>query len=213
MTSEYIVEGHRYNIFEDIGCYPSTFNSPPAYPLSIVWPVIIGLASATYCGAFLVLLAVCNTLSKPTVFTLRAFMKHREKFNEFLSSSSTSLSINRYFRLMALATLELLCTTPIAAYAIYLNITANPMEPWKGFADAHFDYSRIGQFPALIWRTDHTNVISLELSRWSLVFCAFAFFGFFGFAGEARKHYRLAFWTVTRRVGVSPSSWSTPSTV
>ena len=48
--SEFIVEGHRYNIFEDIGCYPFTFNTPIAFPLSIVWPLVIGLVSAVYCG-------------------------------------------------------------------------------------------------------------------------------------------------------------------
>lgn len=47
---EYIVEGHRFNIYEEIGCYPATYNVTLAYPLSIVWPLVIGLASVIYCS-------------------------------------------------------------------------------------------------------------------------------------------------------------------
>ncbi|KAJ6543079.1 hypothetical protein B0H19DRAFT_1268248 [Mycena capillaripes] len=36
------------------------------------------------------------------------------------------------------------------------------------------------------------------------VICALAFFGFFGFAAEARKHYRMAFWAVGKRLGFTP---------
>jgi pheromone a factor receptor len=131
-------------------------------------------------------------------------MKRRAQFSEFLSSNN-SLSINRYFRLMALATLELLCTTPISAYGIYINIANNPLQPWKGFADAHFDYSHIGQYPSVIWRLNRLTVVSTELTRWSLVFCAFSFFAFFGFADEARKNYRKAFWAIAQRFGFHPS--------
>ncbi|KAG6328748.1 hypothetical protein ID866_10342 [Astraeus odoratus] len=178
MALQYIVEGHRYNIFEEIGCYPATYNVTLAYPLSIVWPLVIGLASAIYC-----------------ILTLRAFMKRRAQFNE-LVSSATSLTISRYFRLMALATTEIICTIPITAYGIYLNVTLSPIQPWKGFADAHYNYSHIGQYPSVIWRSNPQNVASTELTRWSLVFCAFVFFGFFGFADEARKHYRKVYQTV-----------------
>ena len=115
-------------------------------------------------------------------------MKRRAQFNEFVTST-TSLTISRYFRLMALATVEILCTTPIAAYGIYLNATLSPIQPWKGFADAHYNYSHIGQYPAVVWRSNHYNAIAMELTRWSLVFCALVFFGFFGFADEARKNY------------------------
>lgn len=47
---EYIVSGHRFDIYEGIGCYPFIYNTPVAYPLSVVWPLIIGLISAVYCG-------------------------------------------------------------------------------------------------------------------------------------------------------------------
>lgn len=49
MCLQYIVQGHRFNIFEDIGCYPMTWNTTPAYPLVFCWPVAIGVVSAIYC--------------------------------------------------------------------------------------------------------------------------------------------------------------------
>lgn len=47
---EFVVQGHRYDIWEDVGCYPTTVNTPPAYPLSFVWGPVIGLISAVYCS-------------------------------------------------------------------------------------------------------------------------------------------------------------------
>ena len=94
---------------------------------------------------------------------------------------------------MALATIELLCTTPFAAYSIYLNATTEPIQPYISWSDTHFNYSRVDQFPATLWRLNHQLVVSLELSRWLVVACSFVFFLFFGFADEARRHYRAAF--------------------
>nr|QQL12040.1 mating-type protein STE3.1 [Hypsizygus marmoreus] len=189
MGLQFIVQGHRYNIWEDIGCYPTTVNTPAAYPLSFLWPNVIGLVSAIYC-----------------IMTLRAFMKRRAQFSQFLSSANSTLTVNRYFRLMSLATVELLFNTPISTYGLYLNITTSPIYPWKSWSDIHFDYFTIDTFPGVLWRNSPIQVVTLELSRWSLVFCAFLFFGFFGFADEARKHYRQAYWAVAKRFGIVPPS-------
>lgn len=50
LSEEFIVQGHRYDIWEEVGCYPDTVNTPPAYPLSFLWPIIISIVSSTYCG-------------------------------------------------------------------------------------------------------------------------------------------------------------------
>ncbi|KAF9462766.1 STE3-like pheromone receptor [Collybia nuda] len=186
MALQFIVQGHRYNIWEDVGCYPTTVNTPAAYPLSFVWPNVIGLVSAGYC-----------------IMTLRAFMKRRAQFSSFLTSNST-LTVNRYFRLMSLATVELVFNTPISAYGLYLNATTTPIYPWKSWSDIHFDWYTIDVFPGALWRQSTTQTVTLELSRWTLVFCALLFFGFFGFADEARKNYRMIYWAVAKRFGVTP---------
>jgi pheromone a factor receptor len=47
---EYIIQGHRFNIFEQIGCYPALYNALPMYFLNNMWPVVLGLLSAIYGG-------------------------------------------------------------------------------------------------------------------------------------------------------------------
>lgn len=51
----YIVSGHRFNILEDVGCYPAIINTWLAYLLVGTWPIVIGLISAVYCGKLHVL--------------------------------------------------------------------------------------------------------------------------------------------------------------
>ena len=46
----YIVQGHRFDLFEQVGCYPHVVNMLPSYFLVVMWPIIIGVISAIYCG-------------------------------------------------------------------------------------------------------------------------------------------------------------------
>lgn len=160
------------------------------------------------------LILLVSSTDIPLVLSLKAFYNRRKQFKEFIQSN-TSLTVNRYFRLMALATTELICTTPFASYSIYLNLTTETVNPYRGWSDTHFDYSRVGQIPATIWHLNHQTVISIELTRWLVVACALLFFGFFGFAEEARKHYRAAFSLVTSRLGrhTNPYGKSSPKWV
>lgn len=140
-------------------------------------------------------------MSKQIVLSLRSFFKRNAQFNELLTKNS-ALTKNRYLRLMALATTELICTTPFASYSIYLNLTAQPLTPYRGWADLHFNYSRVDQIPAVLWRTSHQTLISLELSRWLVVACAFVFFLYFGFADEARRNYVRVFTVLCTKIGI-----------
>ena len=119
-----------------------------------------------------------------------------------------NLSSSRYFRLMGLAGIEVLCTIPLGAYSIYLNLSAATVEPWISWENVHYDFSRVGQYPSVIWKSSYLTMVSLELSRWFVVLCAFIFFSFFGFADEARKHYKLAYVSVAKRVGLSTGAVS-----
>ncbi|KAJ7753183.1 pheromone A receptor-domain-containing protein [Mycena metata] len=159
----------------------------PAYPLSYLWLNIINLVSAVYC-----------------ILTLRAFLHRSAQFAQFLSASALTPTPNRYFRLMALASLELLLNLPLASYGLFLTASRSPIAPWVSWANTHADFARVQQVPALFWRSDKHTEATVELSRWAGVVCALAFFAFFGFAAEARKHYRMAFWAVGKRVGFAP---------
>ncbi|KAJ3568207.1 hypothetical protein NP233_g5865 [Leucocoprinus birnbaumii] len=175
---QYVVQGHRFNIYEDIGCFPALYNTLPLYFVSLSWPLIIGCISTSYC-----------------VLTLRAIVLRRLEFTRILSAHP-SITPWRYFRLMALATSDLLFTMPLAAFVIWLNVTTTPIEPWRGWADTHFDFSRVNQYPALFWRRDPKIVASMEFTRWLVPACALIFFAFFGVADEARRNYVVVFKTL-----------------
>ena len=150
-------------------------------------PIAIGIVSATY-----------------SIMSIRAFNKSRAQFNEFLSNSGhCNINNSRYIRLMCLSAAELFCTIPLGCYAIYLNAHDGAMRPWKGWEDTHIYFSRVQQIPSVIWRSNKRTEVSLELTRWLIVFCAFLFFAFFGFADEAKKNYRSGLSSIAKKVGLN----------
>jgi len=186
----YIVQGHRFDIFEQVGCYPHIVNMLPAYFLVVMWPLVIGIISAIYCGT--PTLPSLERRSFPNSMiglTLWSFLQRQAQFSQFMSSNS-SLTMSRYFRLMALAGVELLCTTPLSVFQMVLNATAQPLDPWVSWDDTHSNFSRVRLVPAVMWTMNRWFVVGVQFNRWSGPFCAFIFFAFFGFASEARKNYR-----------------------
>ncbi|KAF9462769.1 STE3-like pheromone receptor [Collybia nuda] len=195
MILHVVVQGHRFDILEDIGCYPVVFNTLPAYFLYYIWPVVIGVVSFCY-----------------SCLTLRSFWQRRLQFSQLMNSNS-SMNASRYFRLMLLAVVDILCTIPLGVYTIYIATKGVPLSPWVSWEDTHFDFGRVVKIPTLFWRSDPSFQIGVELTRWLPVFCAFLFFALFGFASEAKKHYAMAFWWVAKRFGFNrPSAKGTKAT-
>ncbi|KAJ6468596.1 hypothetical protein DFH09DRAFT_1480337 [Mycena vulgaris] len=145
---------------------PRTLQLHPHDLLSMIWPPLLGLASAAY-GAL----------------ALRAFLRRRAAFAQFLfipsSSHASGLTPSRYLRLMALALTH-----------------RRPLGPWRSLSDTHVMFSRVEQIPATLWRGSPQLVLAPEFSRWASPTCALIFFAFFGFAVEARRHYALFFASV-----------------
>ena len=201
--AEYVNQGHRFDIYEDVGCYPFIYNTIVAFLLSDCWPIIIGLVSAVYCGTPSIS-AVLESTDIRVGLSLHAFYRRRVQFNQFLSSN-TSLSASRYFRLMALSMTELCCTLPLSCFLIWINSSATPVSPWISWENTHYGFSRVGQYPSVVWTQDYLFVVAVQMTRWMTVACAFIFFAFFGFASEARKNYGIAFYTVAKVLGVRPA--------
>ncbi|KAJ7482126.1 pheromone B alpha 1 receptor [Mycena galericulata] len=184
---QYIVQGHRYNIFEDVGCLGETFETPVSIILFHVPPILLGLVSAIYC-----------------VFSIKASYHRRAEFKELLSLHN-NLNLNRYVRLMLLASTDLFITTPLACWVLWVNVGVNGLSPWISWKDTHSNFSRVERIPGILWRADPLIVASLETLRWATVACALIFFAYFGFADKAIESYRSAFFTVTARLGYSPA--------
>lgn len=190
MATEYVVSGHRYDIFEDFGPVFSIVLVPQAFYLYYAWPVAIGCVSLVYC-----------------VLTIYTFYKRETQFKQFMSSNR-NLNRGRYLRLMALSAIEILGTIPIGTYVIVYNAKQG-VGPWISWENVHSDYSRVIQVPAFVWKEDPGIYNGLEMFRWLIVTCAFIFFGFFGFADEARQHYRLVYTSLASRIGISTTASTT----
>ncbi|KIM66578.1 hypothetical protein SCLCIDRAFT_1211347 [Scleroderma citrinum Foug A] len=173
MALHYIVQGHRFDILEDLGCYPSIYNTLPAYFLVFMWPVVIGCISFVY-----------------SVLTLHAFYKRRLQFNEIMTSHH-SLSPGRYIRLMLLAIIEMMCTIPVGVCSVYLANVGIPLEPYISWENVHYGFSYVGIIPSHEWQSSPSFRASVEMTRWLFPACAFLFFALFGFASEARKSYAV----------------------
>ncbi|KAJ3832839.1 pheromone receptor [Lentinula raphanica] len=184
---QYIVQGHRFNIYEDIGCMPALYNTIPTYFITFSWVLLFGIGSAVYC-----------------VLSLYAFAQRRLEFAQFMSTNKT-LSFGRYFRLMALAMTEMICTVPLTILLIWLSATQSPVQPWISLANTHLDYSRVDQYPSVIYNANPLFVLGILFTRWASVACALIFFAFFGFAEEARRHYVLWYRAILRFAGIKSS--------
>jgi len=175
MILEIIVEGHRFDIYEEIGCVPNYYNVTLAYPISFIWPPIILIITMVYC-----------------VLNMRIFWRSSRMFNGMLGSNKNS-NQSRYNRLIALSASQIFTTLPVSLFGLYLDTHILTVNPWISWDNTHSDYSFVGQYPSIMWRADPVSGVIFELQRWIPVLAAFLFFVFFGFAEEARKHYRKAY--------------------
>ncbi|KAH9476721.1 Pheromone B alpha 3 receptor [Psilocybe cubensis] len=188
MALHYVVQPHRYDILEDIGCQPAIYNTLPAYFLVFMWPILLGAISFVY-----------------SALTFRAFWMRRLQFAQLVSTNS-SLSIGRYVRLMMLAVTDMALTVPLGIFSVVFGTQGVGLAPWISWEDTHFNFSHVIQVPAEFWRTSPSYQVSVELTRWLFVASAFIFFGLFGFAGEAQRNYKLAFWKSVKPLGWTPSN-------
>ncbi|EGN92607.1 hypothetical protein SERLA73DRAFT_79423 [Serpula lacrymans var. lacrymans S7.3] len=192
MILHYVVQGHRFDILEDVGCFPTIYNTLAAYFIVFMWPVLLGCISFIY-----------------SALTLRAFYKRRLQFSEFITSS-TSLNVSRYLRLMMLAVIEMMCTIPIGIYSMYISTQGVQLFPYISWANVHYQFSYVEQVPSVIWQSDPSYLVSVELTHWLFPICAILFFALFGFAGEAQKNYRAVFFWTANRVGYAPPVKKSP---
>ena len=148
------------------------------------------------------------SLLSTIVFTIPLFVRLRRELSAGLGNS-TKLTPSRYLRLLALVSMNTVITVPFAAYSIYANATETEPSPWKGWANAHLNFERVSQVPAVLWRQNPATIRAFDMTRAFLVVCAVIFFAFFGFASEARREYQKAYWAVAKRFGHFPKGYTT----
>jgi pheromone a factor receptor len=75
-------------------------------------PILIGTVSAVYC-----------------ILSIKLFYRSRAQFKVLLSANK-NLDLNRYVRLMVLASTILLLTVPLATFVLYSNVAITGLSPW-----------------------------------------------------------------------------------
>ncbi|KAK1233334.1 a-factor receptor [Marasmius sp. AFHP31] len=183
MILHYIPQGHRFNILEDVGCYPTIYKTWVAVVLYSGWPLVIACVSGVY-----------------SILCLRSFYKRRKQLKELLSENN-NLNTSLYTRLMCLASADVIVTIPFALY--FFIDEATGVYPWISWEDTHHNFSRVAQYSALIWKTQQEDYAGVEITRWAVVMCSLLFFAFFGFAEEARRNYRAAITYIMKRIGIT----------
>lgn len=120
-------------------------------------------------------------------------------------ASSQGFGRGLYFRLMVVASTEILATIPLGTYILATDAKEDDGH-WESWASMHSHYSVVYQIPGSIWKNNRQASRNLEMFRWLLVASAFTFFAFFGFAEEARQNYRRVYTSLASRVGYSKST-------
>ncbi|GJJ09331.1 hypothetical protein Clacol_003553 [Clathrus columnatus] len=182
----YCVQGHRFDIYEDFGCYPNTYLSVPALILIYIPPFIVSFISMIY-----------------AVLALRHFFHRRVIFSSILKSSNSTLSQTHYFRLMALAIVECLWDTGLNSWVLSLNIKAG-LRPWISWENVHVDFSRIDQIPWIL--IPESQVRNIVIPWWILPISAIGVFFFFAFGAEAKADYLSAWKFIKTKIFRRPDA-------
>jgi len=181
MALHYVVQGHRFDLFEDIGCEPSTYIGIQAIFVLWVPPLVLSVGSLIYAS-----------------IALRHFAIRRRDFEQHLKNSHSVLTTGRYLRLMALAVSEMLWGTALGSYVLYLNIQDNGLRPWISWENVHYHFSRVVVYPRILIPEWYWS--RLIMTWWILPSTAFLFFVFFGFSDEAVEGYLSIFRWLRRNV-------------
>jgi pheromone a factor receptor len=160
---DFIVQGHRYNVFEDLGPMVATYNVTVAFPLYYIWEPLVCFISAIYCA-----------------LTLGHFMKKRAELNKMFEDQSTRVTKSRYTRLLGLCVWSIVVHLPVSCTFIFICAILIPISPWISWEDTQSNWSRIRYFNRIIMDSDafHVNRIQITLAFCFVPFSAFAILPF-----------------------------------
>lgn len=124
--------------------------------------------------------------------------------------SFNNLTFGVYYRLLAIAIVNALLMVPLG---IFFLVTTKVQYHYRGLADLHIGFSRVGQIPLLAWGGTKFQQL-VEMSSWAFVGLSLMFFCLFGLATQgATRRYSSAYNTIARKIGLPTLSYgvSVPS--
>ncbi|KAE9394728.1 fungal pheromone STE3G-protein-coupled receptor [Gymnopus androsaceus JB14] len=180
---QYVVQDHRYAIYEEFGCLPSTYRTLASELMIDLPPVLTGIVIAYFDVRCLLIL----------------IHDHEELKDFFASINAGSFLSNRFIPIVAFTIVEVIITFPTTLFDFVLNITTG-LQPWGNWNHVHASFSVIPVFPSTVWMVgDKSAIASLLMDQWSNSICGVLIFLLFGTTEEARRHYSMAFWRLFRR--------------
>ena len=135
------------------------------------------------------------------VLSYRSFYRRRAAFQTYLATNEPGLNVDRYLRLMALASMEIFIVLPLNLLSIIVNLTSNPLLPYTSWDDVHYDFGRVAYVTNFSLDLDYKFYVEFTVARWAVPLTGFLFFVFFGLSTEARKDYHRVFGFLSRHLG------------
>ena len=187
----YIVQGHRYDLAENIGCViPFWFTWPGLIIVNLV-PLVISIAALVYASEFEETISLITSTEVSTiklvVLALRWFLIRRMQFTALLQASSGGLTTGRYLRLISLTLVDVTIVIFGAIYQLVIRFKTDELSPYGSWREAHQDFGQIQQYS----EDFNIDVASNAMTLYLLPLYSFVFFIFFGFGEEAIREYLL----------------------
>ncbi|KAJ6542956.1 GPCR fungal pheromone mating factor [Mycena capillaripes] len=173
MALHTIVQGHRFDIYEDFGCNPAIFLSIPSTVILDVPPLIASGVALIYCS-----MALVN------------FSRQRQAFSQLVRGShSPQLSRSAYLRVMSL-TFVLGLWNALVISLTRASTYRNGLLAWTTWNDVHAAFWLISTYPTAIIPRDVLGW--LYFSWFSVPISTLFIFAFFGLGSEASVGYRAS---------------------
>ncbi|VDB95776.1 unnamed protein product [Peniophora sp. CBMAI 1063] len=189
----YVVQGARFKVLEGFGCTNTPDGSILTLLLLYSWNVLPPLVSIT--------------VYYPHVAW--SFYRHNREINQFLHSHN-SVTRTNYFRILALASIDVLLTLPMGIATIVLAAKddlsfSGPLLFYSGWTFDHADWQPASFSYADIVSEGPLLVGQFYFTHWTSPVLAFVIFGLFGVASEARASYWRVICTVGGWLGWQPT--------
>ncbi|KAK4052269.1 a-factor receptor [Microbotryomycetes sp. JL221] len=173
MVGHVVVQGHRYDIQQRVGCIPSTYWSWPTLVLVTIWPPLVLIVAQIF-GAL----------------AFRLFLVRRYQFAKLLATSKSAVTTSRFLRLLALASSQIAFSLPIQLVVLVFNVQ-RPFRPYHSWAYVHDDFNEVVKIT--MWQLNLAPARSrwtFELTFWVPIVISILFFVFFGLGEESLATYR-----------------------
>jgi hypothetical protein len=209
---DYIDQGARFELEEGIGCANAIAGGGFDILFIHSWQIVLPLVSTLFYCRELVFsmepLYVLNVAAK----IVYVFYGHSRETNEFLQSNG-SVNRHRYFRIFALACVDILLTLPLGIInttSLVIAATRSSSSSgvkfpfYYGWTLLHSDWDPVSiPYSELIDR-GFWKIFQVYLTHWISPALAIVFFALFGLTSEARKSYWHGIYAFGKLFGWAP---------